>query len=37
MGRAKVKKREDPMKDWTEERQIYEAEKLIHTIERGIR
>lgn len=36
-GEAMVKTREDPMKDWTEERKMYEAEKLAQTIELGIR
>ena len=36
-GRAIPKRREDPMKNWSEERKILEAEKLANTIERGIR
>lgn len=36
-GRANVKRREDPMKDWSEERKILEAEKLANTIDRAIR
>lgn len=36
-GRANVKRCEDPMKDWTEERKIVEAEKLANTLDRAIR
>lgn len=35
-GRANVKRRDDPMKDWSEERKIIEAEKLANTIDRAI-
>jgi hypothetical protein len=36
-GRAQVKRREDPMKDWPEERQIVEVEKLVHSLDRAIK
>ena len=35
-GRANVKRHEDPMKDWTEERKIVEAERLANTLDRAI-
>jgi len=35
-GRANSKRREDPMKDWTDERKIVEAEKLANTLDRAI-
>lgn len=36
-GRVNMKPRENPLKDMTEEQQMFEAEKLINAIDRGIR
>jgi hypothetical protein len=36
-GRANLKRHDDPMKDWTEERKIIEAEKLANSLDRAIK
>lgn len=36
-GRANPKRHDDPMKDWSEERKIFEAEKLANTLDRAIK
>jgi hypothetical protein len=35
-GRVNLKRHDDPMKDWTEERKIVEAEKLANSLDRAI-
>ncbi|CAF2103459.1 unnamed protein product [Rotaria magnacalcarata] len=35
-GRANLMRREDPMKDWSEERKIVEVEKLVNNLDKAI-
>ena len=36
-GRANLKPHEDPMKDWTEERKMVEAERLVRDLDRAMK
>jgi hypothetical protein len=36
-GRVSLKRHDDPMKDWPEERKMLEAEKLADSLERAIK
>ena len=36
-GRANLKRHDDSMKDWTEERKMLEAENLVDTLQRAMK